>query len=181
MFARTARLTLRPGWPEDASALFDAIAHEATATRVARVPWPYALDDAHAWLHQPASSDYHRLLMFAHDRGALPALVGAIGLRCNGERGELGYWLTPTAWNRGYATEAGRQMVAIARDALRLRRLAAYHHLDNPASGQVLRKLGFREAGRAVRPSLGRGHAVESALFTLDLDEDDRPVMSLAA
>ena len=46
MFARTKRLTLRPGWPEDAPALSQAIGHECVATRLARVPWPYALGDA---------------------------------------------------------------------------------------------------------------------------------------
>ena len=48
MFARTKRLTLRPGWPEDARALAQAIGHEAVATKLARVPWPYALGDAEA-------------------------------------------------------------------------------------------------------------------------------------
>ena len=53
MFARTKRLTLRPGWPEDAPALSQAIGHESVATRLARVPWPYALGDAQSFLAQP--------------------------------------------------------------------------------------------------------------------------------
>lgn len=55
MFARTKRLTLRPGWPEEAPALRDAIAHEAVAMRLARCPWPYALEDAAGFLSQPRS------------------------------------------------------------------------------------------------------------------------------
>ena len=55
MFARTKRLTLRPGWPEDAALLSEAIAHEAVATRLARVPWPYTLDDAAAFLQKLTS------------------------------------------------------------------------------------------------------------------------------
>ncbi|SEN32261.1 Protein N-acetyltransferase, RimJ/RimL family [Sphingomonas gellani] len=190
MFARTARLTLRPGWPEDAPALFDAIAHEAVATRLAHVPWPYRIDHARDWLAPDAAAtgaSTYRMLILAHDRGPSPVLIGGIGLRHEGgKRGhaaELGYWLTPAAWGRGYATEAGRQVVAIARDALGYRRLVAHHHLDNPASGRVLRKLGFRESGRAARPSLARRAIVDSAAYALDLDSDggDRPAMPLAA
>ena len=38
-------------------------------------------------------------------------------------------------------------VVAIARDSLRLKKLAAGHFLDNPASGRVLEKLGFEPLG----------------------------------
>ena len=40
MFARTKRLTLRPGWPEDAPALTQAIGHEAVIAKLTRAPWP---------------------------------------------------------------------------------------------------------------------------------------------
>ena len=40
MFARTARLLLRPGFPEDAPALAAAIADEAVVRNLAVVPWP---------------------------------------------------------------------------------------------------------------------------------------------
>ena len=43
MFARTPRLLLRPGFPEDAPALAAAIADEAIARNLANVPWPYRM------------------------------------------------------------------------------------------------------------------------------------------
>ena len=168
MFARTARLTLRPGWPEDAAALTAAIAHEAVATRLARLPWPYRREHADAWLGTPPAPGNHPLLVFAHDRGTMPELVGGIGLHPAEEGGtEIGYWFTPSAWGRGYATEAGRATVAMARHALGHVRLSAYHHLDNPASGRVLRKLGFQETGRAERYALARDAVVPCATFAL--------------
>jgi RimJ/RimL family protein N-acetyltransferase len=169
MFARTKRLTLRPGWPEDAALLAEAIAHEAVATRLARVPWPYTLDDAAAFLAVPRGAADARFLIMAHD-GAAPRLVGGIGLDAAADGiALLGYWLTPDAWGRGYATEAGRAVLDMARHALPLRRLEARHHLDNPASGRVLRKLGFREIRREPSFSLARGHHVDSAVLALDL------------
>lgn len=180
MFARTERLTLRPGWPEDADALHAAIAHRPVVEKLARVPWPYTLDDARDWLARPAEA-MPVFTIHAHDLGPVPRLVGGIGLHPEEDGLNLGYWVTPDAWGRGYATEAGRQVVAIARHALGQPRLAAYHHVDNPASGRVLRKLGFREVGRGKRPCAARGHAVDSVMMSLDLAEEDSPDMRLAA
>lgn len=178
MFARTQRLMLRPGWPEDAAALAQAIAHEAVAMKLARLPWPYTTSDAAAWLGTPRGGTDPNFVITALDE-ATPRLVGGIALSPD-ESGatELGYWLTPAAWGRGYATEAARAVVDIARHALGLRRLVSGHFVDNPASGGVLRKLGFRETGREPRRSLARGHDVECATYALDLTE---PNLRIAA
>jgi RimJ/RimL family protein N-acetyltransferase len=64
-------------------------------------------------------------------------------------------------------------VVAIARHALGLKRLHAGHFADNPASGRVLRKLGFRATGKvAGRYSTGRAAIAPCRLFELDLTEE---------
>ena len=83
---------------------------------------------------------------------------------------EVGWMLLPAYWGRGYATEAGRAVIDIARKGLRLPKLSAGHFTDNPASGRVLEKLGFRPIGRiAARYSAGRGAAAPCKLFEFDL------------
>jgi RimJ/RimL family protein N-acetyltransferase len=172
MFARTPRLTLRPGWPEDAPEVARAFGHEAVARMLAKAPWPYRLADAETFLSRERGVNEVAFLIFAHEGGA-PRLVGGIGLAPDEQGHELGYWLTPDAWGRGYATEAGRAVVAIARHALGLKRIHAGHFVDNPASGRVLHKLGFRPTGRIKgRASLGRGAIVPCRLLELDLSED---------
>jgi RimJ/RimL family protein N-acetyltransferase len=182
MFARTTRLTLRHGWPEDAALLTKAIAHEEVVTKLSRAPWPYALSDAEAFLSQPRSERDAVFLILAHEGGDQPRLIGGIGVQAEEGGFELGYWLTPSAWGRGYATEAGRAVLHAARHALGVRRIFARHFLDNPASGRVLIKLGFRATGE-VRPlhSRARGTEVAAACFELDLAEDQAGSMSLAA
>ncbi|WP_326524719.1 GNAT family N-acetyltransferase [Sphingomonas sp.] len=171
MFARTPRLTLRPGWIEDAAALARAIAHESVAMKLARLPWPYSLFDAETFLAMPVAPDEASCLVFAHEDGEPPRLIGGCGIHRGEHMHELGYWLTPEAWGRGYATEAGRAMLGIARWGLGHRRLAAHHHLDNPASGRVLRKLGFTPTGGVShRASRARGGAVASASYAIALD-----------
>ena len=183
MFARTKRLTLRPWWPEDAEELTRTIAREAVARKLARMPWPYGLEEAQAFLSLPRGAAEPRFAILAHEND-YPHLVGSIGLRAENDVHELGYWLTPKAWGRGYATEAGRIVIEQARHALGLKRIEASHHLDNAASRKVLTKLGFREVRREPHYSLAHGGEVDCAVLALDLDDDgraDMPPLPIAA
>lgn len=177
MFARTPRLTLRPGWPEDAPELAHAIAHENVVTMLARAPWPYSERDAEDFLSHPKDGATPSFVILSHEVDH-PRIVGGIGMTAEEYGHEFGYWLTPDAWGRGYATEAGRAVIDMARHALGIGHLYAGHFIDNPASGRVLTKLGFRPTGRVEqRESRGRGGAVPCALFELDLDmERARPL-----
>ncbi|MBX3594346.1 GNAT family N-acetyltransferase [Sphingomonas sp.] len=170
MFARTQRLMLRPGWIEDAPELSRAIGHHEVVRNLGRAPWPYTLGDAERFLTMPQDARSARFLVCALE-GGFSRIVGGVGFGpYDGEPFELGYWITPDAWGRGYATEAGSAVVQIAR-ALRIPRLAAGHYIDNPASGHVLRKLGFRPTGRVVpRYSHGRGGEVQCVEYEQRLD-----------
>jgi len=171
MFARTERLLLRPGWGEDAPALHAAIADQAIVRNLATAPWPYRPADAEAFLAAERDPVLPSFLLFRRTAGA-PRLVGGAGLgRTPDGEVELGYWISRSYWGLGYATEAGRAVMEIARDGLRLKRVIAGHFLDNPASGRVLEKIGFRPTGRIVkRHSAGRGG--HSACRELAYDPD---------
>jgi RimJ/RimL family protein N-acetyltransferase len=166
MFARTPRLLLRPGWREDAPALAAAIGDEAIVRNLATAPWPYSVDDAEAFLAREQDPRHPALLIFARTRGA-PRLIGGIGIAPAAEGGrELGYWIARRYWGLGFATEAGRALLAAAADTLRLTPLSASHFRDNPASGRVLAKLGFVPTGETVqRFSAGRGAMVDAAVY----------------
>ncbi|MDP3194614.1 GNAT family N-acetyltransferase [Tabrizicola sp.] len=64
--------------------------------------------------------------------------------------GELGYWLAPRAQGFGYATEAGRCLVA-AHFAASAAPLTSGYFESNERSANVLGKLGFVETRRDVR------------------------------
>lgn len=171
MFARTERLLLRPGWEEDAPALAHAIGEEAIVRNLARAPWPYRIEHARAFLAKERRPHDASLLVFRRTNGA-PQLIGSVGLGRDPDGVvELGYWIARPHWGLGYATEAARAVVELARDAFRLRRLRAGHFLDNPASGRVLAKLGFRPMGIRQRHSVGRGHAAPCKLHELALGD----------
>ena len=83
----------------------------------------------------------------------------------------------PSHWGRGYATEAGRAVIATVRDSLRIDRLVSGHFVDNPASGRVLRKLGFVATG-SIEPRECRAQGRDRPCVTYALDLS---AMALAA
>lgn len=170
MFARTERLLLRPAWSEDAPALARIAGDEAVARNLARLPSPYSLDDAEAFIASQQRKPWPSLMILRRTHRA-PQLIGVAGIDpLHGSTPELGYWLARPYWGLGYATEAGRAIVALARDSLRVKRIEAGHFIDNPASGRVLRKLGFRPTGEVVmRRSVARGREVASMRYAIDL------------
>lgn len=179
MFARTPRLLLRPGFPEDAPALAAAIADEHIVRHLATAPWPYRMRDATAFLAAPRDPVLPSLLIFERTEGA-PDLVGSCGLgrRPSGAI-ELGYWIARAHWGRGFATQAGSALIDIAR-TLGFAALEGSHFLDNPASGRVLEKLGFVPRGMVVpRLSCARGEEAPARLMQLRLDgviEEDQSI-----
>lgn len=176
MFARTERLLLRPGWVEDAPALAAAINRENLALNLAHVPWPYSIADAENFLARDRTSEESSLLIFERT-SAEPRLIGGIGLARDAGQAILGYWIVPSSWGKGFATEAGRAVIDLARETLRIGQLTAQHLVDNPASARVLRKLGFHATGeRQLLSSAGRGTSSPGMSYTLDLS-----TMALAA
>ena len=76
-------------------------------------------------------------------------LVGAIGLMVKPEHAnaEMGYWVGVPYWNRGYAAEAARALIAFGFEALELERIHAHYFIRNPASGRVMEKAGMTREG----------------------------------
>ena len=171
MFHRSERLFLRPAFTEDSGAILAGINDEAVVRNLARAPWPYRMEDAQAFAALPQDPRLPHFLV------TLPG-VGVIGSAGMGEHEgepEIGYWIAREFWGRGYATEAAGAVLRIAR-ALGHTRLTAGHFADNPASGRVLRKLGFVPTGRrSQRFSLARGGDVESVEYALDSEADMDP------
>jgi RimJ/RimL family protein N-acetyltransferase len=169
MFARTPRLLLRPGFPEDAPALAGAMSDKTIARNLAVVPWPCTLRDAEAFLASPRDPVLPSLLIFKRTADS-PRLVGSCGLgRRPSGAVEMGYWIARPFWGHGFATEACAALIDIAR-TLGLESLEGSHFIDNPASARVLEKLGFEPVGIiAPRMSCARGKEVPARLMRLQL------------
>ena len=181
MFIRSERLFLRPGWPEDWEELLGSIGDERIVRNLSRVPWPYSGEDARSFLEIPPTPLFPRFLMTVPGAGGA-RIVGGIGLNNHGAGAELGYWVARDHWGRGYASEAARAVLDLSR-TLGHTRITARHLIDNPASGRVLEKAGFRRTGRTVevfskaRGGVFPGREYECILESADDCGDDDALM----
>ena len=156
----TDRLTLRPPRAADAEAIVHGLGNFSVARWTGRVPHPYRLADAEAFLAHCRNLAAEALVL-AVTRDDV--LIGIIGI----EHGELGYWLAEAAWGKGYGTEAAGAVVDHAFTSLGHRELVASYHLGNTASRRILLGLGFVETGEGSAFSKARQTEVPHMKLTL--------------
>ncbi len=86
-------------------------------------------------------------------------VLGVVSLtRMDREQSEIKYWVAPSFWNTGYASEAVAAIVAA--NPHRARTLFAQVFQDNPGSARVLTNCGFEYLGDAESYSVARGATV---------------------
>lgn len=167
LFHRSPRLLLRPIFEEDWQAIHAGINDFGVVGMLASAPWPYREEDAREFAATPVSRNSLRFVITLPGQHGAP-LIGTIGIESGKHGWELGYWLARPYWGRGYATEAGRAVIEIA-STLGIDHIQAGYALDNPASGRVLAKIGFRETGEVLEQfSRGRGGMMSVRRVAMD-------------
>ena len=146
------RLILRPPRPMDIEAMAVWLSDYDVARMLARVPHPYSEEDAEDFLAREPGGEH----VFAIERKADGFFLGTIGFN-PAEDYEFGYWLGKPFWGLGYATEALHRLVRHVFESMGAQSVHAGFFADNPASGNVLVKLGARHNGSKLRFSKARG------------------------
>ncbi|MFQ6548037.1 GNAT family N-acetyltransferase [Aestuariibius sp. 2305UL40-4] len=108
-------------------------------------PWPEV--QCRRWI---AAGRYHgrpgfrATLMTKDDR-----IIGSFGFGKAPGPGHqsVAYFLDPEEWGKGYATEGLRAFLGFCFARFDVEVIEADHYDDNPASGIVMRRLGFEESG----------------------------------
>jgi RimJ/RimL family protein N-acetyltransferase len=163
----TERLLLRPPRAGDISQFLPLINDFEVSKNLSRVPHPYTEDDACAFIvsirHAIREGTDHAFAILLKDG----AFIGLCGI--HPKRGwEFGYWYGKPYWGQGYATEAGLRVVTYAFEKLNAEALKASWFHDNPRSGHVLAKLGFRPVGEGEIACVSRACMVDCHLVELD-------------
>jgi RimJ/RimL family protein N-acetyltransferase len=142
---KTERLVLRAPRPDDAKSITDLINDRRIAENTARIPHPYSLADAQAFLAQVNRDRSEPSFLIALADGTV---IGGCGIGVSrGPDPELGYWIGVPYWGRGYVTEAARALIDHAFGELGSARLSGRARVSNPASRRVLEKCGFQWTG----------------------------------
>jgi RimJ/RimL family protein N-acetyltransferase len=156
----TQRLILRPAQPDDAEPIARYLNDFAVAGNLARVPFPYHLSDAKAWLRTRRPSLPVEETNFAIELTG-EGLIGHVGFH-NGPAGPIiGYWLGQPFWNRGLMSEAAAASIAWFFEATRHDTLHSGVFHFNRASLAIQTRLGFIETGRSTLLCLARDAEVE--------------------
>jgi len=157
----TERLVLRAPVRSDVGRIAQFAGDFEVARMTARIPYPYGLADAEAWLDM-VEAEGGAFAITREDE-----FIGCCGFAAlDAHAAEIGYWIGRPWWGQGLGTEAVRALVAyaFASDPVR-RRLVASRFADNPASGRVLEKAGFRPTGETEHFCAARGANVPAITY----------------
>ncbi len=166
----TDRLLLRPFHSSDSETVQRLVNDPDIVATTRALHFPYPEGAAARWIaQQPEAWLTGRAAIFAITLKRTGLVIGAIGLEIEApdERAELGYWIDPAFWNRGYASEAAEATVEFGFRHLGLNRITAEHLVHNPASGRVLQKAGLRLEGILRQHSKKWGRFCDVATYGL--------------
>jgi len=143
---RTDRLELRQFCDDDAEFILELL-NEPGFQRFIGDKGIRTLEDAREYLHQGPIASYaeHGFGILRVGHAASGEALGMCGLvwRPVFDDPDLGFAFLARHWEKGYAGEAARGVLAHARGVLGLRRVIAIADDDNLASVRLLEKLGF--------------------------------------
>lgn len=166
----TNRLVLRPLKRKDAKDIFSFSSDPEVARYVLWEPHR-SVADTKAYIRYMLDL-YHRGLpcswaVTLRDSGRVIGTMGFMWYSDANSSAEIGYSFSRSEWNRGYATEALRAVIASAFSALPLNRLEAQHDIRNPASGHVMEKCGMKKEGMLRQRIRNKGELVDVALYAV--------------
>ena len=147
----TARLGFRPWCDDDAEVLFRYASHPEVGPRAG---WPphKSVEESREIIRTLFSGDH----MWALVLKTSGEPIGCMGYLAYGESNitigendaEPGYWIARPYWNQGLCTEALQALVDYCFRVKGFATLWSDFFVDNPASGRVQEKCGFRDTGR---------------------------------
>ncbi|WP_374764151.1 GNAT family N-acetyltransferase [Yunchengibacter salinarum] len=157
---RVARrpIRLRPLGPRDARAFLAVVSDSDTIRNAATLPMRPDLAWARARLAERLGRDpaIHREFAVMAGRRMVGHALYFLNLR---DEREIGYSIHPDYRGHGLASRVVPLLLAELQAATgHSGPVTALYAQDNPASGRVLEKAGFRITGAHAAPSLGRGN-----------------------
>ena len=148
----TDRLVIRAFRAADMHALHRIVSHLDVARMTAAFAHPISLQETTEWA---LARRYQGKAGFV--AGVFlkeGSLIGLTGMAPEGASTMYAY--DPAHWGNGYATEAQAALLRWAFERYNLTETTADHFHDNPASGRVLEKLGFKKTGEGMGQSKAR-------------------------
>jgi ribosomal-protein-alanine N-acetyltransferase len=91
-------------------------------------------------------------------------------------KAEVGFWLLPQYWNKGFAFEALNAIIAYWMNEKKLHRLEGFVEEGNTASSKVLEKCGFAYEGKMIESEIKNGKYISLLIYGLICSEKTLPL-----
>lgn len=145
---QTTRLLLRKPLPGDVSAVLRGYAHDPDVTRYLTWKPDQSLEEISAFVDRALNAwergSIYTWALTLRDSGRL---IGMIDARIDAYMVNIGYVIAQEYWNRGYATEALKAVLAWTDTQEDVERVWAVCAVANPASARVMEKAGMEREG----------------------------------
>lgn len=147
---KTDRITLRPWRESDAATLFMFAKDPEVGPRAGWRPHS-SVEESREIIRVVFSNPTTWAIEWNETGRAIGAIGYGDSCNCNlpARQGEptIGYWVAHPFWNMGICTEALHLLVAHLKNDTAVKSVISGHFVDNPASGKVMEKCGFRPTG----------------------------------
>jgi len=153
------------------------LAADPLIAATSNVPHPYPPDGAVTWIRftiaqQQLGLELNFAVIDPEIRDdTLVGVCGVLNIEGAPKRGELGYAVVESQWNRGYASAAARELVRTVFEDHKMGSLYSSCLVRNPASFRVLEKTGFRHVGYGTHRNSKWTPHDRFALFELTKEE----------
>lgn len=144
----TPRLFLRPIGPSDQQKVFEGFSHP-DVTRHMEITYATfeATSEQMEWYRKNRENGSGYAWVVG-DKSAPDSFFGILSVyyvNHKHRRCELGYWLFPEYWGKGYAAEGITPILGFISGELNIHRIGAEVEPENNGSRRVLEKLGFQK------------------------------------
>ena len=166
----TERLVLREINEDDAKKIFENWTSDDNVTRYVRWNTHKNIDETkeyikmtHKRCEEPDNFEWGIVLKDCNE------LIGAIGaFPGEDERIEIGYNISKKYWNNGYTTEALKKVMDYLINEAGIKRFICSHAVQNPASGKVMQKAGFKYVKNAIYKKFDGSQEFDTKVYYLD-------------
>ncbi len=115
-----------------------------------------------------SKGDYYDWGIVCKNDSRLIGTVGLINHDLKENSFEIGYVLSKTHWDRGYATEAALRVMDFGLSELKASRIKGICHVDNTKSGHVMAKCGMRYIGEIKYKMIRDDTPVDCRLYCIE-------------
>lgn len=171
----TERLILRPIKIEEAEHVYNTWTSDDEVSKYMRWSTHKSVKETKQWIFMEQENckqdNYYDWGIELKETGKL---IGSMGAHYIPEldRYEIGYGIAKKYWGKGLVTEAVKCMMNYLVNEKGIKKFEAAHAKQNPASGAVMQKFGFRYIKDEYIEKFDKSIGFESKLYYLDIDED---------